>query len=85
MAQIENLSVDLKVIIGATHMPLSQFLKLGRGGIIALDTNTSSDDPFAVGNDPLDAPLKVQVNGHDIASAHVVVRGEDIGVELIED
>ena len=83
MSMIENLTVDLKIVIGTANVSLSQFLNLGRGGVIMLENGTDKSKIFADHDDPINTPLKVLANGYDIARANVVLRGEDIAVEIV--
>lgn len=76
MAEIGAIEVDLRFVVGQTRMPLAQFLKLGRGGVILLDT------PKDV-TDSADTPLSVEANGHEIGKAKVVLHGEEIAVAML--
>ena len=36
MAVLDELQVDLKVVLGRSHMPLHMLLRMGRGAVIEL-------------------------------------------------
>lgn len=76
MADISEIELDLKVIIGEAEMSLAKFLQLGRGSVIKLDP------PVAWSGDHVDAPLSIEVNGRKVATSDLVLNGEDLGVEL---
>ena len=80
MAMMDGLFVDVKIVIGEARMPLSEVLQLGRGAVIMLDGANSGFEYSD--SDPIDAPLRVEANGKAIANAQVVLRGEDVAVEL---
>jgi flagellar motor switch protein FliN/FliY len=69
MARIENVSLDIAVVLGATDMPVHQVLRLGRGAIIELDA--AEDDE-----------VKILANNFPVATGTVVVQGNRIAVEV---
>jgi flagellar motor switch protein FliN/FliY len=71
---ILSIPVTVQVVLGSTSMPVSSLMKLGRGGIIALDQRVGD-------------PVGVVVNGRVVARGEVVVVDEEtsrFGVSLIE-
>ena len=69
MAQIDNVSLDIAVVLGATDMPVHQGLRLGRGAIIELDA-TENDE------------VKILANNFPVAKGTVVVQGNRIAIEV---
>jgi flagellar motor switch protein FliN len=71
---IMKIPVCVKVVLGATSMPVSALLKLGRGAVIPLDRKVGD-------------PVEVVVNDHVVARGEVVVINEDgsrFGISLTE-
>lgn len=77
MADIGNIELDLKVVIGEAEMPLAKFLQLGRGSVIKLDP------PKHWSGEHVDAPLTLEANGTSVGTSQLVLRGEDIAVEFL--
>ena len=71
MATIDQVSLDIQVVLGATDMPVHQVLRLGRGAIIELDA-TEDDE------------VKILANNFPVATGIVVVQGNRIAVEVKE-
>ena len=71
MAQIDNVSLDIAVVLGATDMPVHQVLRLGRGAIIELDASENDE-------------VKILANNFPVAKGTVVVQGNRIAVEVKE-
>ena len=69
MAHIDNVSLDIAVVLGATDMPVHQVLRLGRGAIIELDA-TENDE------------VKILANNFPVAMGTVVVQGNRIAIEV---
>jgi flagellar motor switch protein FliN/FliY len=69
MAHIDNVSLDIAVVLGATEMPVHQVLRLGRGAIIELDA-TENDE------------VKILANNFPVAKGTVVVQGNRIAIEV---
>lgn len=68
---IENIKVDISVVIGATHMPIRQLLKMGRGAVVDLDAGRES-------------PVSIFANDELIARGEIVLLGEKVGVSITE-
>ncbi|MFY9294266.1 MAG: FliM/FliN family flagellar motor switch protein [Methylorubrum rhodinum] len=71
MAVLDELKVDLKVVLGRSHMPLHMLLRTGRGAVIELDS-TDTD------------MVEILANDHPIARGQIVVTGNRISVEVTE-
>lgn len=71
MAVLDELQVDLKVVLGRSHMPLHMLLRMGRGAVIELES-TDSD------------MVEILANDHPIARGQIVVTGNRISVEVTE-
>ena len=70
MATLDVIDVNLAVGLGHTHMPVHQLLRMGRGAVIALNTDADQD-------------LILFANGMPVADVQVVLKGEMIAVEII--
>lgn len=71
MATFDKVSIDITVVLGTTHMPIHQVLRLGRGAIIELES--SEDDA-----------VNILANNLPVAKGTVVVNGNRIAVEVGE-
>ncbi|MBN8921034.1 MAG: flagellar motor switch protein FliN [Rhizobiales bacterium] len=71
MATLDTVSLDIAVVLGQTHMPVHQVLRLGRGAIIELETNEGED-------------VQILANNMPVARGTVVVSGNRIAVEVKE-
>ena len=71
VAVLDELKVDLKVVLGRSHMPLHMLLRMGRGAVIELDA-TDTD------------MVEILANDHPIARGQIVVTGNRISVEVTE-
>jgi flagellar motor switch protein FliN/FliY len=69
LANLKNVTVDLKVVLGTTSMPVHQVMRLSRGAVIELDA-TERDE------------VKVLANSLPIASGIVCVENNRISVEV---
>ena len=66
MPVIDEVSLDIAVMLGATVMPIHQLLRMGRGAVIELD-QTEDDDVVILANNCPVARGTVSVNGSRIA------------------
>ncbi len=71
MTALDDVTIELSVLLGTTSMPVHQFLRMGRGAVIALDTKE-------------DEALQVLANGVPVARGDVVLEGEQIAVTITE-
>ena len=68
---VNRVSVNITVVLGRTHMPVRQLLKMGRGAVIELDAN-------------VDDPAWILVNNAPIARGDIVVTGEHVGISITD-
>jgi flagellar motor switch protein FliN/FliY len=66
-----DVSLDLEIELGRTHMCLDEVLKLRKGSVVPLDKRTEE-------------PVDLYVNGRLIARGEVVVLGENFCVRVTE-
>jgi flagellar motor switch protein FliN/FliY len=71
MSVLESISVELSVVLGSTQMPVRQVLKMGRGAVIPLDCGE-------------DDPTLVYVNDQLVARGRIVVRYENMSIEITD-
>ena len=71
MATLDTVSLDITVVLGTTHMPVHQVLRLGRGAIIELDASEGDD-------------VRILANNLPVARGNVVVSGNRIAIEVKE-
>lgn len=66
-----DVPVQVSVVLGATKMPLSSILKLGKGAVIELERTVGE-------------PIDVYVNNKIVAKGEIVIVDNKIGVTLTE-
>jgi flagellar motor switch protein FliN/FliY len=71
MSVLETIFVDLSVVLGTAEVPIRQVLKMGRGAMVALDSNA-------------DEPTLVYVNDELIAKGRILVNGDAMSLEVTE-
>lgn len=71
MSVLDDITIDLSVVLGSTHVPIRQILRMGRGAMIPLDCG--HDDPSLV-----------YVNGKLVAKGKVLVNEDQMSVEVTE-
>jgi flagellar motor switch protein FliN/FliY len=69
VATISKVEVEISVVLGTTHMPIHQLLRMGRGAVIGLDTGEHDEVSILANNTP-------------IAKGRVVVQGDRIAVAV---
>jgi flagellar motor switch protein FliN/FliY len=69
VASLDKVPLDIAVVLGTTHMPIHQALRLGRGAIIELDASEEDE-------------VRILVNNFPVARGTVVVSGNRIAVEI---
>ena len=69
MEAINRVSVEISVILGRTHMPIRQLLKMGRGAVIDLDAGHEDE-------------CWIYANGELIARGEIMMIGDKIGVSV---
>jgi flagellar motor switch protein FliN len=71
MNVVGKVKVEVSVVLGRTHMPIRQLLKMGRGAVIDLDARH-------------DDPVWIYANNELIARGEIVLVGDRIGVSITE-
>ncbi|MBJ6122060.1 FliM/FliN family flagellar motor switch protein [Sphingomonas mollis] len=71
MSVLEDITIDLSVVLGSTHVPIRQILRMGRGAMIPLDCGH-------------DDPTLVYVNGKLVAKGRVLVNEDQMSIEVTE-
>ena len=69
MEAVNRVSVNITVILGSTHMPVRQLLKMGRGAVIDLDAQHEDE-------------CWIYANGELIARGEIMIVGDKIGVSI---
>lgn len=64
-----RVSVDITVVLGRTHMPVRQLLKMGRGAVIDLDAKHEDE-------------CWIYANGELVARGEIIIVGDRIGVSV---
>jgi flagellar motor switch protein FliN/FliY len=71
LARLTDVTVELTVEVGRTHMSLGETMSLGQGSVVTLDRLA-------------DKPVDLLVNGRPIARGEVVVIDEQFGLRITE-
>lgn len=71
MSAIDDITIEMSVVLGSAHVPISQILRMGRGAMIALDNGH-------------DDPTSLYVNGKLVARGRVLVNEDQMSLELTE-
>lgn len=71
VANVDDIYIDLKVLLGTTQMPLHQLLRMGRGAIIELDADVDED-------------CEIWANDIPIAKGKVILEGQMISINITE-
>ena len=71
MSQVGSVNVEISVLLGRSQMPIQQFLRMGRGAVIPLDTG--EDDQGWI-----------LANNHPIARGDVIIQGDRVAVSITE-
>ena len=71
MSQVGSVSVEISVLLGRSQMPIQQFLRMGRGAVIPLDTGE-------------DDQVWILANNHPIARGDVIIQGDRVAVSITE-
>ena len=80
MADIKTLKLDVKVVIGDADLTMGDFLRLGRGSVIALTDPQSRQFDRNRG----DHRVTITANGYPVANASVAVHGAEISVRVLD-
>jgi len=68
---LEEVPVQMSIVLGSTHLPIRQILKMGRGALIPLDCG-------------YDDPTEVYVNEKLIARGKIRVSGDRMSIEVTD-
>ena len=71
MSVLEGIPIDLSIVLGSTHIPIRQVLKMSRGAMIPFDCDHND-------------PTLVYVNNELIAKGRILVDGEMMSLEITE-
>ena len=71
MSVLESISVDMTIVLGSTHIPIKQILKMGRGAMIPLDCGH-------------DDPTLVYVNNELVARGRILVNRDQMSLEITD-
>ena len=71
LTRLTDVTVELTVEVGRTHMSLGETMSLGQGSVVTLDRLA-------------DKPVDLLVNGRPIARGEVVVIDEQFGLRLTQ-
>jgi flagellar motor switch protein FliN len=71
MSVVEKIKVEISVVLGRSHMPIRQLLRMGRGAVIDLDAAH-------------DEPVWIYANNELIARGEICLVGDRIGVTVTE-
>ncbi len=66
-----DVEVEITAVLGTTHMPISQILKLGRGAVVELNRSVGED-------------IEVEANNRLVAKGEVIVVDDRLGVTMTE-
>jgi flagellar motor switch protein FliN/FliY len=69
MSAVEQIDIELTVVVGMASLPLTRFLKLGRGAVIQLGRDIAS-------------PVVILANGKSVARGRVKICGDRVAVEI---
>ena len=69
MSQVGSVDVEISVLLGRSKMPIQQFLRMGRGAVIPLDSGE-------------DDQVWILANNHPIARGDVVIQGDRSAVSI---
>ena len=68
---LEEVPVQMSIVLGSTHLPIPQSLKMGRGALIPLDCG-------------YDDPTEIYVNEKMIARGKIRVSGDRMSIEVTD-
>jgi len=71
LSQVGSVNVEISVLLGRSQMPIQQFLRMGRGAVIPLDTGE-------------DDQVWILANNHPIARGDVIIQGDRVAVSITE-
>tara|TARA_R110002051_G_scaffold32382_1_gene72729 strand:+ start:36023 stop:36352 length:330 start_codon:yes stop_codon:yes gene_type:complete len=69
VSQLGAVQIEIAVLLGRSKMPIQQFLRMGRGAVIPLDSGE-------------DDQVWILANNHPIARGDVVLQGDRISITI---
>jgi flagellar motor switch protein FliN/FliY len=69
--QVQHVNIEVAVLLGRSHMPMQQLLRMGRGAVIPLDTNETDQ-------------LWILAAGHPIARGEITIQGDRLCITVTE-
>ena len=66
--QVLHVNVEVAVLLGRSHMPMQQLLRMGRGAVIPLDAGVNDEVWILANNHPV-ARGEIQINDEKISIA----------------
>jgi flagellar motor switch protein FliN/FliY len=69
--QVQHVNVEVAVLLGRSHMPMQQLLRMGRGAVIPLDTHETDQ-------------LWILAAGHPIARGEITIQGDRLCITVTE-
>ena len=70
--QAHSVQIELSVVLGRSHMPMRQLLRMGRGAVIPLDTKESDE-------------LWILAAGHPIARGEITIQGDRLCITVTSE
>ena len=70
-SQVHRVNIELSVVLGRSHMPMHQLLRMGRGAVIPLDTKETDQ-------------LWILASGHPIARGEITIQGDRLCITVTE-
>lgn len=71
MTPFDHIGIEISVLLGATHIPIHQLLRMGRGAVIELEARDTDE-------------VQILANNVPVARGQVVLRGDHVGVSITE-
>ncbi|PHS26325.1 MAG: hypothetical protein COA85_06140 [Robiginitomaculum sp.] len=71
MSQIGAVKIEISVLLGRCILPMAQFLRMGRGAVIPLDSFEQDD-------------VWILANNHPIARGEITIEGDKVAVTITE-
>ena len=71
MSVLDDISIDMSVVLGSAQVPVRQILKMSRGAMIPLECGH-------------DEPSLIYVNHKLVAKGRVLVREDQMSIEITE-
>jgi flagellar motor switch protein FliN/FliY len=69
VSQLGAVEIEISVLLGRSKMPIHQFLRMGRGAVIPLESGEDDE-------------VWILANGHPIARGEIILQGDRIAVSI---